>query len=44
MRELASIWNPIIAKTYQGVGGDMGGAMGDDVPAGGSGVSPKIQH
>nr|AFK37867.1 unknown [Lotus japonicus] len=46
MKELESIYNPIIAKMYQGAGGpDMGGApMDDDTPAGGSGAGPKIEE
>ncbi|KAL2481531.1 putative mediator of RNA polymerase II transcription subunit 37e [Abeliophyllum distichum] len=48
MKELESICNPIIAKMYQGAGGDMGGAMDDDGPAptpsGGSGAGPKIEE
>ncbi|KAA8543901.1 hypothetical protein F0562_021922 [Nyssa sinensis] len=32
MKELESICNPIIAKMYQGAGGEMGGDMDDDVP------------
>ena len=45
MKELESICNPIIAKMYQGAGGDMGGAMDDDgPPAGGSGAGPKIEE
>uniref|UniRef100_A0A2N9GZQ5 Uncharacterized protein n=1 Tax=Fagus sylvatica TaxID=28930 RepID=A0A2N9GZQ5_FAGSY len=44
MKELESICNPIIAKMYQGAGGDMGGAPEDDVPAGGSGAGPKIEE
>ncbi|CAA2956620.1 heat shock cognate 70 kDa 2-like [Olea europaea subsp. europaea] len=49
MKELESICNPIIAKMYQGAGGDMGGmggaAMDDDGPApSGSGAGPKIEE
>nr|MVD52289.1 hypothetical protein [Proteus mirabilis] len=46
MKELESVCNPIIAKMYQGAGGDMGGAMDDDAPApsGGSGAGPKIEE
>ncbi|KAK9041287.1 hypothetical protein V6N11_016396 [Hibiscus sabdariffa] len=44
MKELESICNPIIAKMYQGAGGDMGGGMDDDIPAGGSGAGPKIEE
>ncbi|PPS01909.1 hypothetical protein GOBAR_AA18764 [Gossypium barbadense] len=44
MKELESICNPIIAKMYQGAGGDMGGGMDEDVPAGGSGAGPKIEE
>jgi len=45
MKELESICNPIIAKMYQGAGGDMGGAMDEDGPTtgGGSGAGPKIE-
>ncbi|XP_027348774.1 heat shock cognate 70 kDa protein 2 isoform X1 [Abrus precatorius] len=46
MKELESICNPIIAKMYQGAGGDAGGAMDEDAPsaAGGSGAGPKIEE
>ncbi|XP_027368059.1 heat shock cognate 70 kDa protein-like isoform X3 [Abrus precatorius] len=45
MKELESICNPIIAKMYQGgAGPDVGGAMDDDVPTGGSGAGPKIEE
>lgn len=45
MKELESICNPIIAKMYQGAGGDMGGSMDDDGPApSGSGAGPKIEE
>ena len=45
MKELESICNPIIAKMYQGAGGpDVGGAMDEDVPSGGSGAGPKIEE
>nr|GMC85077.1 heat shock cognate 70 kDa protein 2 [Ipomoea batatas]GMC87182.1 heat shock cognate 70 kDa protein 2 [Ipomoea batatas] len=45
MKELEGICNPIIAKMYQGAGGDMGGAMDDDAPShGGSGAGPKIEE
>ncbi|KAK1311940.1 Heat shock cognate 70 kDa protein [Acorus calamus] len=50
MKELESICNPIIAKMYQGAGGDMGAGMGgagmdEDIPsAGGSGAGPKIEE
>ncbi|CAG7890412.1 unnamed protein product [Brassica rapa] len=47
MKELESLCNPIIARMYQGAGGDMGGAggMDDDVPTGGSGgAGPKIEE
>ncbi|CAL5367186.1 unnamed protein product [Camellia sinensis] len=44
VKELESICNPIIAKMYQGAGGgDMGGAMDEDGPSGGSGAGPKIE-
>ncbi|CAL5352970.1 unnamed protein product [Camellia sinensis] len=45
VKELESICNPIIAKMYQGAGGgDMGGAMDEDGPSGGSGTGPKIEE
>ncbi|CAH8362501.1 unnamed protein product [Eruca vesicaria subsp. sativa] len=47
MKELESLCNPIIARMYQGAGGDMGGAggMDDDAPTGGSGgAGPKIEE
>ncbi|KAI7983567.1 Heat shock cognate 70 kDa protein [Camellia lanceoleosa] len=45
VKELESICNPIIAKMYQGGGGgDMGGAMDEDGPSGGSGAGPKIEE
>ncbi|KAL7229676.1 hypothetical protein ACSBR2_008226 [Camellia fascicularis] len=44
VKELESICNPIIAKMYQGAGGgDMGGAMDEDGPSGGSSAGPKIE-
>uniref|UniRef100_A0A6N2LTB6 Uncharacterized protein n=1 Tax=Salix viminalis TaxID=40686 RepID=A0A6N2LTB6_SALVM len=45
MKELESLCNPIIAKMYQGAGGDMGGGMEDDAPpASGSAAGPKIEE
>ncbi|CAK7331584.1 unnamed protein product [Dovyalis caffra] len=47
MKELESLCNPIIAKMYQGAGGDAGGAMDEeDGPSagGGSGAGPKIEE
>ncbi|KAJ0021637.1 hypothetical protein Pint_32349 [Pistacia integerrima] len=46
MKELESICNPIIAKMYQGAGGDMGGGMDEDGPSAGagSGTGPKIEE
>lgn len=46
MKELESICNPIIAKMYQGAGGDVGGSMDEDGPSvgGGSGAGPKIEE
>nr|KJB16980.1 hypothetical protein B456_002G258500 [Gossypium raimondii] len=45
MKELESVCNPIIAKMYQGAGGDMGGSMDEDAPpSGGSGAGPKIEE
>ncbi|KAH1115250.1 hypothetical protein J1N35_008628 [Gossypium stocksii] len=44
MKELEGICNPIIAKMYQGAGGDLGGrSMDEDAPAtSGSSARPKI--
>ncbi|KAK3033943.1 hypothetical protein RJ639_034107, partial [Escallonia herrerae] len=43
MKELEGICNPIIAKMYQGAGGEAGAPMDDEAPsAGGSGAGPKI--
>ncbi|CAN1769796.1 Heat shock cognate 70 kDa protein [Linum perenne] len=45
MKELESLCNPIIAKMYQGAGGEGGAPMHDDVPAGASsGAGPKIEE
>ncbi|KAL0736743.1 hypothetical protein Bca4012_012953 [Brassica carinata] len=45
MKELESICNPIIAKMYQGAGGDAGGAgMDDDAPPASGGPGPKIEE
>ncbi|CAI9766110.1 unnamed protein product [Fraxinus pennsylvanica] len=47
MKELEGICNPIIAKMYQGAGGDMGGAAMDDegpAPSGSTGPGPKIEE
>ncbi|KEH30132.1 heat shock cognate 70 kDa protein [Medicago truncatula] len=46
MKELEGICNPIIARMYQGAGGDAGGAMDEDGPAAGSGsgAGPKIEE
>ncbi|CAN4100951.1 unnamed protein product [Withania somnifera] len=45
MKELEGICNPIIAKMYQGAGGDAGVPMDDDAPpAGGSSAGPKIEE
>ena len=43
MKELESICNPIIAKMYQGAGGEEM-AEDDAPPAGGSGAGPKIEE
>ena len=44
MKELESICNPIIAKMYQGAGGEA--PMDDEAPApsGGSSAGPKIEE
>nr|P24629.1 RecName: Full=Heat shock cognate 70 kDa protein 1 [Solanum lycopersicum]CAA37970.1 heat shock protein cognate 70 [Solanum lycopersicum] len=45
MKELEGICNPIIAKMYQGAGGDAGVPMDDDAPpSGGSSAGPKIEE
>ncbi|KAK1389503.1 heat shock 70 kDa protein 18-like [Heracleum sosnowskyi] len=45
MKELESICNPIIAKMYQGAGGEGGVPMDDDMPSGGgSSAGPKIEE
>ncbi|GAU49024.1 hypothetical protein TSUD_87270 [Trifolium subterraneum] len=46
MKELEGICNPIIARMYQGAGGDAGGAMDEDGPTTGSGngAGPKIEE
>ncbi|KAG9151517.1 hypothetical protein Leryth_023493 [Lithospermum erythrorhizon] len=46
MKELESICNPIIAKMYQGAGGEGGFPMDDDIPApsGSGGAGPKIEE
>ncbi|XP_047252196.1 endoplasmic reticulum chaperone BiP-like [Capsicum annuum] len=46
MKELESPCNPIIAKMYQGAGGEMGAGMDDGGPApsGSSGAGPKIEE
>nr|ABX26256.1 heat shock protein 70-like protein [Panax quinquefolius] len=45
MKELESICNPIIAKMYQGAGGEGGVPMDDDeIPVGGSGAGPKLEE
>lgn len=45
MKELEGICNPIIAKMYQGGGGDAGASMDKDGPSAGagSGAFPKIE-
>ncbi|RXH80546.1 hypothetical protein DVH24_004460 [Malus domestica] len=44
MKELESICNPIIAKMYQGAGGDGAGPVDDDAPPSASGPGPKIEE
>ncbi|CAN1135258.1 Heat shock 70 kDa protein 1 [Linum perenne] len=45
MKELESLCNPIIAKMYQGAGGEGAPMDDDDVPAGASsGAGPKIEE
>lgn len=41
LKELEGVCNPRIAKIYQGVGGDAGGAMDGDAP---SAAGPKIEE
>ncbi|KAJ8642338.1 hypothetical protein MRB53_019032 [Persea americana] len=45
-KELESICNPIIAKMYQGAGGDMPPGMDEDGPSvgGSGGAGPKIEE
>ncbi|RID43034.1 hypothetical protein BRARA_J02872 [Brassica rapa] len=43
MKELESICNPIIAKMYQGAGGEAAG-MDDDAPPASGGAGPKIEE
>ncbi|TYH23984.1 hypothetical protein ES288_A03G055400v1 [Gossypium darwinii] len=45
MKELENMCNPIIAKMYQGAGGEpAAGKTGEAPPAGGSGAGPKIEE
>ncbi|KAK4356542.1 hypothetical protein RND71_025513 [Anisodus tanguticus] len=44
MKELESICNPIIAKMYQGAGGEAGAPMDDDAPPASGGAGPKIEE
>ncbi|CAN6847281.1 unnamed protein product [Brassica oleracea] len=47
MKELESVCNPIIAKMYQGTGGEAGGSAGmddDEVPPSTEGAGPKIEE
>ncbi|PPS18440.1 hypothetical protein GOBAR_AA02144 [Gossypium barbadense] len=45
MKELENMCNPIIAKMYQGAGGEpAAGKAGEAPPAGGSGAGPKIEE
>uniref|UniRef100_M4F4A9 Uncharacterized protein n=1 Tax=Brassica campestris TaxID=3711 RepID=M4F4A9_BRACM len=44
MKELESICNPIIAKMYQGAGGEAAGMDDDDAPPASGGAGPKIEE
>nr|VDD25154.1 unnamed protein product [Brassica oleracea] len=47
MKELESVCNPIIAKMYQGAGGEAGGSAGmddDEAPPSTGGAGPKIEE
>ncbi|KAJ6833319.1 putative heat shock cognate 70 kDa protein 2 [Iris pallida] len=45
IKEVESLYNPIIAKMYQGAGADIDGGMDEDDPsAGSSGAGPKIKE
>ncbi|CAH8330415.1 unnamed protein product [Eruca vesicaria subsp. sativa] len=47
MKELESLCNPIIAKMYQGAGGEAGGSAGmnvDEAPPSAGGAGPKIEE
>ncbi|CAG7883317.1 unnamed protein product [Brassica rapa] len=47
MKELESVCNPIIAKMYQGAGGEAGGPAGmddDEAPPSAGGAGPKIEE
>nr|VDD10818.1 unnamed protein product [Brassica rapa] len=41
MKELESVCNPIIAKMYQGTGGEAGGPTDDEAPPA---AGPKIEE
>ncbi|CAN6806781.1 unnamed protein product [Brassica oleracea] len=43
MKELESVCNPIIAKMYQGAGGEAGGPADDEAPPAAGGAGPKIE-
>ncbi|WZZ27708.1 hypothetical protein YC2023_011109 [Brassica napus] len=44
MKELESVCNPIIAKMYQGAGGEAGGPADDEAPPAAGGAGPKIEE
>ncbi|CDY31803.1 BnaC01g27590D [Brassica napus] len=44
MKELESVCNPIIAKMYQGAGGEAGGPAVDEAPPAAGGAGPKIEE
>ncbi|CDY16177.1 BnaA09g29110D [Brassica napus] len=45
MKELEGVCNPIIAKMYQGAGGEAGGPADDDeAPPAAGGAGPKIEE
>ncbi|KAG2250911.1 hypothetical protein Bca52824_081047 [Brassica carinata] len=44
MKELESVCNPIIAKMYQGAGGEAGGPADDEAPPAAGCAGPKFEE
>ncbi|CAF1706554.1 unnamed protein product [Brassica oleracea var. botrytis] len=44
MKEQESVCNPIIAKMYQGAGGESSGPADDEAPPTAGGAGPKIEE